>query len=85
MFGCSQKYDKQMKRLILSYKQKDGLDGTDRSVFYVLMFKTLNLVASTSEQKALSVLSTTKADLLQVEEFKDLASNNLFKEMNSAE
>lgn len=43
-----------MKRLILTYKQRDGLDSdTGRSVFYALMFKVLNTIANTSEYKAL--------------------------------
>ena len=74
-----------MKRLIYTYKQRDGLDETNRSVFYVLMLKVLTTIASISEYKAISVLSTTKADLLQVEEFKSLAENEQFKDMNSVQ
>jgi hypothetical protein len=53
-----------MKRLILNFKQRDGLDAQNRSVFYMLMFQIVITIASTNEYKALSILSTTKADLL---------------------
>jgi len=61
-----------VKRLILSYKQRDDLDKNNRSVFYCLLLKHLIGVQDISEHKALHILSTTAVDLRKMDDLKDL-------------
>jgi len=52
----------------LSYKQRDSLDRTRRSVFYCLVVKIMFALAETEEFKALKVLQTTVNDVAKFDE-----------------
>ena len=67
--GC---YDKVIKRLLVSYKQRDTIDKSKRSLFYCLLMKILQQLAETSEQKALQIMSITAIDLRKNQEFVDM-------------
>lgn len=87
VFGCSSnailsatskvQFDRQVKRLLLSFKQRDLLDQLKRSVFYSLMLKTILAVTKLDELKAFRLLSTTNFDVGKFDEVSDLASANL--------
>jgi len=76
--GC---YEKIIKRLLVSYKQRDTIDKNKRSVFYCLMMKVLQQLADTTEQKALSILSTTIVDLRKNQELSDLPEGVATKDL----
>lgn len=66
------KHDRAIKRLLVSYKQRDTLDKSKRGVFYCLFAKMLYSVADVSEAKSLRILSTTAVDLKHNAELQDL-------------
>ena len=70
-------FEKQVKRTLLSFKQRDMIDRYKRSVFYCLMLKTILSLTKLDEQKAYRLLSTTSLDVGKLEEVKDLASTSV--------
>lgn len=57
-----QKYDRQLRALILSHKKKD-FAGVAKSVFYTLLKNVLKRVDKLELFRSLEILSTTAADL----------------------
>jgi len=70
-------FERQVKRTLLSFKQRDMIDRLKRSVFYCLMLKTILSLTKLDELKAFRLLSTTSADIGKFEEVKDLESANV--------
>ena len=82
-FGCAKetRFEKQVKKLLVSYKQRDVIDQTKRSVFYCLILKTLMAISEIDEYKALRILATTSVDLRENEDLKAFASSCSTKEL----
>jgi len=71
--GNKTHFEKQVKKTLLSYKQRDIIDKFKRSVFYCLMLKTVLSLERLDDQKAYRLLSTTSVDVGNLDEVKDLA------------
>ena len=72
-----QHYERQVKRVLLSFKQRDIVDRHKRSVFYCLMLKTVLSLTKLDELKAFRLLSTTAVDVSKLEELKELSGSNI--------
>ena len=76
MFGCcphfQSKYEKQLKRLIYSYKQRDTIEQNKRSVFYCLLWKILTGLTDVPEAEALKILAQTPADIMKLDECSEI-------------
>jgi hypothetical protein len=57
------KFEKSVKKMLVSCKQRDAIDKTKRSVFYCLLLKVLVAITDVKESKALRILSMTVADI----------------------
>lgn len=57
------KHEKNLRQLLLSYKKRDFIDKTKRSVFYTMMLNVLIKMNKLDQFNALDLLSTTSADL----------------------
>ena len=55
-------FEKQVKRMLASCKQRDVIDASKRSIFYSILYKLLINLSSISEYKCLRALSMTAAD-----------------------
>ena len=66
-------FERQVKKTLLSYKQRDTVDRFKRSVFYCLMLKTVLSLERLEEYKAFRLLSTTSVEVGSLDEVKDFA------------
>ena len=65
-------FERMTKRTLLHYKQRDMVDGFNRSVFYTLMLKGILSISTLGEMKAYRLLSTTASDVYKLDELKGL-------------
>jgi len=70
-------FERQVKRTLLSIKQRDVVDKFKRSIFYCLMLKTMLSLEKMDEFKAYRLLSTTCVDVALLDEVAELRDANL--------